>query len=124
MNINKILGGKIRILAVAIPVLFILFPFGYSAVASLMAGNVNDAPLFLEKADSEFEECVRDATYMRYHHWELLRYVREEVVRYGKRGDISLQKCQDCHKNREKFCDKCHDAVSMTPDCFECHHYP
>ena len=61
---------------------------------------------------------------MRRHHWELLRGVREEIVRYGKRGEIGLDRCRECHTSRERFCNVCHDAVSLTPDCFDCHYYP
>ncbi|MFC2085001.1 cytochrome C, partial [Bacteroidota bacterium] len=71
-----------------------------------------------------YKNCVRETEYMRHHHWELLRTIREEVVRYGKRGEINLKKCQECHTSRERFCNKCHDAVSMKPDCYGCHYYP
>jgi hypothetical protein len=45
-------------------------------------------------------------------------------VRHGKRGEVCLSKCGECHKSRERFCDRCHNAVSLTPDCFGCHYYP
>jgi len=102
----------------------IVFPIGYSLVSYVSAQDVKDAEPFLERPDEQYKECVRETSYMRFHHWELLRGLREDVVRFGKRGDVSLKKCQQCHTSREKFCNKCHDAVSLTPDCFGCHYYP
>jgi hypothetical protein len=124
MIVNKILGGNLKIAAVAIPVLVIVFPFGYSIVTSLFAKNVEMSEMFLEMPDPQYENCIKDVAYMRYHHWELLRKTREEVVRYGIRGDVGLKKCGECHTSRERFCDKCHNAVSMKPGCYGCHYYP
>jgi hypothetical protein len=61
---------------------------------------------------------------MRIHHWEDLRRIRENVVRYGNRSEEGLARCKDCHTYRDRFCDRCHGAVSLTPDCFDCHYYP
>ena len=52
------------------------------------------------------------------------RWLREEAVRYGRRGELSLNKCIECHGSREAFCNRCHEAVSLEPDCFGCHDYP
>ena len=79
---------------------------------------------FLERPDEKYKECVRDTEFMRLHHWELLRAVREEVVRYGHRGDIGISKCRECHVSREGFCNRCHNSVNLYPDCFGCHYYP
>ena len=108
---------------VVLPVLILLVPLGYSVVYSLFAPAEVSGP-FLEMPDPKHEECVKDTTYMRFHHWELLRGIREEVVRYGKRTEIGLKKCRECHTSRERFCDRCHEAVSMNPDCYGCHYYP
>jgi hypothetical protein len=117
---------KIRqnLIAVVVAIVVIVFPLGYSMVSHVAADPADDAPLFLERPDAKYKECVKDTEYMRNHHWELLRGVREEIVRYGKRGDIALATCRDCHTSRERFCDRCHHATSLTPDCFECHYYP
>jgi hypothetical protein len=61
---------------------------------------------------------------MRYHHMDLLRDVREEVVRFGIRGGVTLAGCGDCHTNRDQFCDRCHEAASVRLDCYGCHYYP
>lgn len=108
-------------LFVAIPVGLILLPLAYSLVAPLFT---REAQAFYERPDEKYENCVRETEYMRFHHWELLRSVREEVVRYGMRGDVGLHRCPDCHTSRERFCDRCHETVSLTPDCFGCHYYP
>jgi hypothetical protein len=110
--------------AVAIPVVIILFPLGYSVVAGIFTHSDAGAGPFLERPDAKYENCVRDTEYMRLHHWELLRGVREEVVRYGIRGELGISKCRECHTSSERFCNQCHNAVSMKPDCFGCHYYP
>jgi hypothetical protein len=115
-------GGRSHLLTLAI-VFVVLAPLVYSAVS--WAVNQDDATdeIFLERPDPKYTACVKDTEYMRYHHWELLRSVREDVVRYGIRGDIGLKECGNCHVSRERFCDQCHNAVSLKPDCFECHYY-
>ena len=124
MGINKILNNKASAIAVAIIALIILLPLGYSVVSHIFAKAAEKPEPFLEQPDAKYKECVKETEYMRLHHWELLRVVREEVVRYGKRGEIGLDKCQECHTSRERFCNRCHDAVSMKPDCYGCHYYP
>jgi hypothetical protein len=108
----------------AIPIVLVLIPLAYSVVSPLFARNPETVEGFLEMPDPQHESCVEDTTYMRFHHWELLRETRKAVVRYGIRGDPGLKECGDCHTSRERFCDACHDAVSMTPDCWGCHYYP
>lgn len=124
MDINKALNYKTSVVAVAIPILIILFPPIYSLFTSVFARADQTAELFLERPDAKYEECVKETEYMRHHHWELLRAIREEVVRYGMRGELGLNKCKECHTSRERFCRQCHAAVSMTPDCYGCHYYP
>ncbi len=116
--------GSGKALLSMIGVLIILIPIVYSVMYRLTAQTANPAEAFLERPDPKYENCVKETEYMRYHHWELLRGIREEVVRYGNRGDIGLSRCKECHTSRERFCNRCHDAVSMKPDCFGCHYYP
>lgn len=111
-------------IAVAVAVIIILIPLGYSLVSSLRAEEAADTQPFLEMPDPSHTACVRETSYMRYHHWELLRQIREDVVRDGVRGDVGLRQCRDCHTSRERFCNRCHHAVSLYPDCFGCHYYP
>ena len=124
MNILKILDEHTKVIAAVILVLIVLVPLGYSVLSRVIAQGAEPGQPFLERVDSKYENCVRDTTYMRLHHWELLRGMREEVVRYGKRGDLELNKCRECHTSRERFCDECHNTVSLTPDCWHCHYYP
>lgn len=116
--------GRGRVLLAVVIVLIILIPLGYSIASRIIPKGVEVPEVFLERPDAKYDRCIRETEYMRYHHWELLRGVREEIVRYGKRGDIELNTCRECHTSRERFCNACHDAVSLTPDCFECHYYP
>ncbi len=32
--------------------------------------------------------------------------------------------CMDCHHNKAKFCDECHNYVGVKPFCWECHIEP
>ncbi len=124
MNINSIFGENTKTIVIVILSLIILFPIGYSVISFVFAQTSHNSEPFLEMPDSTYKNCVKDTDYMRFHHWELLQGIREEVVRFGNRGDISLSGCRDCHTSREKFCNKCHDATSLFPDCFGCHYYP
>jgi hypothetical protein len=121
---KKKLNDQTMAAIIIIPVLIIFIPLIFSLYSFLFAKNDQGSELFLEKPDLKYKNCVKETEYMRHHHWELLRAVREDVVRYGKRGEISLIKCKECHVSRERFCKKCHDAVSMKPDCYGCHYYP
>ncbi len=105
-------------------VIVLLLPLGHGAVSSFRSQESSGTTPFLERPEAQYENCVRETVYMRFHHWELLREIRREVVRYGVRGDVGLAKCRDCHTSRERFCDRCHGAASVVVDCFGCHYYP
>jgi hypothetical protein len=32
--------------------------------------------------------------------------------------------CMDCHSNKTKFCDRCHNYMAVTPYCWDCHIEP
>lgn len=121
--------GKLSILfrdnnrfAVLIFVLIILAPFGYSLIRPVFTQGSATDEVFLDMPDDG--ECVRETVYMRFHHMDLLKQTREEVIRDGTRGEITLSGCRDCHTYREQFCNRCHDAVTLNLDCFGCHYYP
>ena len=107
---------------VAAFVVIILAPFAYSLVRPVVARGSAPGDVFIELPDEG--ECVRDTEYMRFHHMDLLRETREDVIRQGVRGDITLSGCRDCHTYRGEFCNKCHEAVTLSVDCFGCHYYP
>lgn len=79
----------------------------------------------------EAKYCVEPTEYMRTGHMRLLDSWREEVVRQGRRTyissrgrsfDMSLTNtCLDCHDNKAKFCDACHNYASVRPYCWDCH---
>jgi len=106
----------------AICVVIILCPVGYSVLSAVFSQGSEP---FLEKPEKA-DQCVRDTTYMRFHHMDLLRDRRNEAVREGMRGDIGITTCRECHTSRERFCNQCHDAVNLDldRDCFRCHYYP
>ena len=126
-----------RALLAVILVLVILAPVGYSVLTRVTARGA-EAP---EPPNSKYTQCIRDTDYMRFHHWELLKGLREKVVRDGIRGDLvevetisegvkrvvaveeSLDGCWLCHQSKARFCDRCHDAATVRPDCFRCHYY-
>lgn len=112
------------ILFLGVPVLILVLPFAYSLVAYLAAPDPAAARPFLERPDPKYRNCVRETSYMRFHHWELLKTVREQVVRQGKPSEEGLKQCKNCHTSRERFCNQCHNAVTLNPDCFGCHYYP
>ena len=152
-------SGNSRTLLVGILAVIILLPFGYSIVHCVVGQDAGaaDGRAFLDLTDATemSDRCVikdrnlegsetadRKAAleYVRRHHWEVLRGIREKVVRYGereyievdgkplevggKRLQLGLGSCKACHTSRKRFCDKCHHQVSLTPDCFGCHYYP
>ena len=122
MSFKNFLQKYTRTAAVIIPIVAIVFPILYSVATCAFTPDDNFP--FIEKPDPKYKSCVKETSYMRFHHCEYLLGVREDVVRYGKRGEVNLNKCRECHTSREQFCNKCHDAVSLTPDCFGCHYYP
>jgi len=109
---------------------------------SALQKELEAKPRHPEAPDSKYTQCIRDTHDMRFHHWELLKGLRERVVRDGIRGDLvevdaiidgktvktkveeSLDGCWRCHKSKVRFCDRCHTAASVSPDCFGCHYYP
>ncbi len=80
------------------------------------------------------EECVEPGQWMRANHMELLNQWRDEALRNskrvyvstsGKEWNVSLQNtCMSCHADKVEFCDKCHNANSVSPYCWDCHVAP
>jgi hypothetical protein len=121
-------GGKI-IVGLIIGIGLFMSPFFYNAGKAAKAPN----PELTEKA-KEAKTCMRDKDYMTSSHFTMLDNWRHEVVRsnerYYKRADgeifyKSLQlTCLDCHSNKTKFCDQCHNYMSVDPYCWDCHLEP
>ncbi len=121
---TSIHSGKGQARLAVLLIALLLVPLAYSVVNRFIPKGTAPDEVFLERPQAKYKSCVKATDYMRYHHWELLRETREQVVRYGIRGEIALDKCRECHESRERFCNQCHNAVSLTPDCFQCHYYP
>ena len=114
-------GNTGRVVAVCI--LVILLPVVYSAGRALLAQR-GEPQVFLEMPIEAFQDCVEETSYMRLRHMDLLKDLREEVIRFGIRSEVTLEHCRRCHTSKERFCDRCHDAASVKLDCFGCHYYP
>jgi len=110
--------------ALAVAAVVILLPLAYSVLDGVFGGDDRGEQPFLARPAPQYESCVRDVEYMRFHHWELLNEIREAVVRHGERGEVNLASCRGCHPDRARFCNECHAAASLRLDCWGCHYYP
>lgn len=124
MKRSTVLTEKNRGTWATIFLVLILIPLALSIVGIGESGGVEATEVFLEAPDARWESCFREVEYMRFKHMDFLKDVREDVVRHGLKGGVTLAGCQDCHRNRELFCDRCHDAASVNLDCWGCHFYP
>lgn len=81
------------------------------------------------------KECVESKAFMRAEHMQLLNNWRDSVVRdnerqyvsatSGRHFTMSLQNdCLQCHSNKKKFCDECHNYLAVKPFCWDCHIAP
>ena len=101
--------------------LVIVAPIVFSTVSPVFTHSPKP---FLEMPDEKYDACIRDTEYMRLHHMDYLKEVREEYVRYGIRDAKGITSCKGCHRSRERFCNRCHAIAELTIDCFGCHYYP
>jgi hypothetical protein len=99
--------------------LIILVPLVYNVAVSSCSKFPEP---FLEKPKGE-KKCIKDTEYMRFNHMILLKGIRDDVMRQGKKGEMGFKDCRQCHTNRERFCDRCHNMVNLKPNCFSCHYY-
>ena len=121
-------GGKI-ITGLVIGVGLLLFPVFYNAGKAAKAPD----PVLTEKAKAA-QKCVEQTAFMKSDHMKLLDEWRQEVVRDDARYYTSesgkvyykgLQTtCMDCHSNKTKFCDQCHNYMGIAPYCWDCHIAP
>ncbi len=118
--------GRI-IISLVIFVGLMLFAFIYNI------GN-DKKPPELAKPPAQYENCVKPVKEIRESHMVLLNEWRDEVIREGNRKKVeidgkfyekSLQNgCLHCHKEKKKFCDRCHVYASVRPYCWDCHFDP
>ena len=117
--------NKMTIILVAVPILIIVLPFIYSLAGAVFGGDPQAVLPLLEYPDpAQYKECVRETEYMRFHHMDLLKELRIKVVRDGQPQELGINSCRGCHPNKDQFCNKCHNTVSLYPDCWGCHYYP
>lgn len=124
MKLSTALNRENRGVVATVLVILILLPLGASIVGFAFGGREEFPQVFLEKADPQWESCVKEAEWMRFRHMDFLKEIREDVIRKGIKGGVTLSGCGDCHLNRVEFCDKCHKAANVILDCFGCHFYP
>jgi hypothetical protein len=120
--------GKI-VTGIVIGLALFLFPFYYNAGGAKKAPE----PVLTDKA-KEAKLCIEPKEYMRTNHMKVLDTWREDVVRTAQRTTqsadnktylMSLQStCMDCHSNKTKFCDQCHNYLGVAPYCWDCHIAP
>lgn len=95
-----------------------------------------DTPVIQKLAEKD-RKCVMPLDWIRANHMRMLVDWRDTVVRSqewgvpngrdfvapdGKRYLASLTNtCLNCHSNKDKFCDQCHNYVAVAPNCFGCH---
>lgn len=86
------------------------------------------------KAAQEGGSCVKETSWMRRNHMDLIKHDRDITVHQGVRTlDGSLAECVACHANQneqgkyvavngpDQFCAGCHEYTAVTMDCFTCH---
>lgn len=116
---DKIIPGVIIFL------LIFLFPL-YSNI-----GGAAPVPKPVKPKASVAKQCILPTDFMRTEHMKVVDEWRNSVVRDGQRiftnpsgqsFNMSLTNtCMECHDDKEKFCDQCHNYLGVTPYCWDCH---
>jgi len=120
-------SGKI-IIGIIIFVGIFTFPFWFNR------GKASPPPKLV--VGTQEKQCVESKEFMKSSHMLLLNTWRDKVVRDGdhvyvsstypgKKFEMSLQRtCTGCHAKKAEFCDRCHNYVEATPNCWNCHVEP
>src|SRR5512145_2233783 len=120
---------RLIILGLVIFIVGITFPFWYGGGKKSEPPRLDlDTPVI---AQMQNKKCVEDKSYMRANHMKMLNTWRDEAVREGRRlytakdGRVYEKSltgtCIQCHSNKERFCDRCHNYVGAKPTCYSCH---
>ena len=115
------------IAGLAIFVLFVTFPIWFN--------GLDAGPLPKPELPPGGEKlCVAPASEMRDTHMQLLNEWRDDVLRNSDRVSVTVDgkeyrkglqmACMQCHSNKEKFCDSCHEYAAVQPTCWDCHLTP
>jgi hypothetical protein len=109
-------------------VLFVTFPLWFNAFSTASTVPKLELPPGGEK------QCVAPIAEMRDNHMAMLNEWRDDVLRNGNRVAVTVEgkeyrkglqmACMQCHSNKEKFCDSCHEYTSVKPYCWDCHLTP
>jgi hypothetical protein len=116
--------GHRRLIAAAL--VLMAAPLVYAVIA--LAARPRAETPYLEPATPN-TTCILPKQRMRYDHMKYLRSLRDDVLRDGKTQALTAAKpgglgsCKGCHRSRERFCDRCHEAATVRLDCFGCHQY-
>ncbi len=115
------------IAGLALFVLFVTFPIWFNG---LDAGPLPKPEL----PPGGEKQCVAPAAEMRDKHMQLLNEWRDDVLRNSDRVSVTVDgkeyrkglqmACMQCHSNKEKFCDSCHEYAAVQPTCWDCHLTP
>ena len=128
----KIYGGGRIFLGLIVFVGFFGFPFiNNLGKTPVKPDPKTDTPVIQQLA---VKKCVEPKEFMRAGHMQMLNNWRDSVVREGdrvyvggdgRRHNMSLQNsCMNCHSNKKKFCDECHNYMAVKPYCWDCHIEP
>jgi hypothetical protein len=115
------------IAGLALFVLFVTFPIWFN--------GLDAGPLPKPELPPGGEKlCVAPASEMRDNHMQLLNEWRDDVLRNSDRVSVTVAGkeyrkglqtgCMQCHSNKEKFCDSCHEYAAVQPTCWDCHLTP
>ncbi len=126
----KLYDKKVIIAGIVLFVILVTIPFWFGKKTPVPEPSL-DTPAIAVLSE---KSCVEDTVFMRAHHMKLLVSWRDQVVREGKRfytaknGKIMEASltgtCLGCYSNKDKFCDRCHDALGAKPTCWNCHIVP
>ncbi|MFH0945642.1 MAG: sulfate reduction electron transfer complex DsrMKJOP subunit DsrJ [Planctomycetota bacterium] len=121
-------GGAKIIVGLAVFVVLATGPFWLPAATG---GGAKPPVLVIPPG---LQQCVESKEFMLSNHMDLLNTWRDSVVRQNVRDykatDGRVYKmsltgtCLSCHTNKSEFCDRCHNYVSVAPDCWKCHVVP
>lgn len=136
-NSGKIIAGLVIFLAIA------TFPFYYNlGKVTAKPEPRTDTPVINQLKE---KKCIEPKNFMRAEHMKLLNNWRRTahmrlfnewkapsnngkgvyVSSSGEKYAMSLQHtCMNCHSNKKKFCDECHNYVAVKPYCWDCHIAP
>jgi len=128
---RKLYDSKYVLAGLVVFVLVITLPLWPNLGKSVPAPKPDlNTPAIMKLPEKE-RKCVMDLEFMRANHMQLLNDWRDEVVRNGNREFTgaggkkylaSLQNtCMECHSNKTKFCDQCHNYAAVVPNCWGCH---